>query len=94
MGNRCLAVFVIWGVAVSTIPAHAYHLTEEDTLASIATVFGAAVTTFLLVAAGTIQAVTAVVGGDSGPWIAAMLVGALAGLIAVAAVLRWWPKLD
>jgi hypothetical protein len=56
----------------------------------LATVACAAVTTFLLVGAVTIEAVTAAVGGDIGPGIVGVFAGVVAGLAAATAVsLRW-----
>lgn len=60
----------------------------------LATVAGAAVTTFLLAGATTIEAVTAAVGGDIGPGIVGVFVGVVAGLVAGWTVSWRWPRLD
>lgn len=64
--------------------------TEPVNYQKLATVAGAAVTTFLLVGAVTIEAVMAAVGGDIGPGIVGVFAGVVAGLAAATAVsLRW-----
>lgn len=60
----------------------------------LTTVIGAAVTTFLVVGAATIEAVTAAVGGDIGPGIVGVFVGAVAGLAAAVAVVWRWEAID
>jgi uncharacterized membrane protein len=62
-------------------------------LQKLATVVGAAVTTFLLVGVVTIEAVTAAVGGDIGPGIVGVFAGVVTGLAAVVAVSWRWPSL-
>ncbi|MFB6353894.1 MAG: permease [Halobacteriales archaeon] len=64
------------------------------TLRKLAAVVGAGVTTFLVIGAATIEALTATIGGDIGPGIVGVLVGAVAGLLAVAAVQWRWSALD
>lgn len=59
----------------------------------LATVAGAAVTTFLLVGAATIEAVTAATGADVGPGIVGVFAGLAAGLTAAAAVSWRWSTL-
>lgn len=63
-------------------------------LQKLVTVAGAAVTTFLVAGAATIEAVTAAVGGDIGPGIIGVFVGVVAGLLAAWAVAWRWSRLD
>ncbi len=58
-----------------------------------AAVAGAAVTTFLLVGAATIEAVTAATGADIGPGIIGVFAGIAAGLAAATLVSWRWPAL-
>jgi peptidoglycan/LPS O-acetylase OafA/YrhL len=63
-------------------------------LPKLATVTGAAVTTFLLLGAATIEVMTATVGGDIGAGIVGVFVGAVAGLLAGWVVAWRWGHLD
>lgn len=56
----------------------------------LATVVGAAVTTFLLVGAATIEAVTAATGADIGPGIVGVFAGVVAGVLAAWLVSWRW----
>lgn len=59
----------------------------------LVSIAGAGATTFLLVGATTIEAVMATIGGDIGPGIIGVVVGVLAGLVAVVAVALSWDRL-
>lgn len=59
----------------------------------LVTAAGAAVTTFLLVGAATIEALLATIGDDIGPGIVGVFVGVVAGLTVAAAVSWRWPML-
>lgn len=62
-------------------------------LQKFAAIAGAAVTTFLLVGAATIEAVTAATGADIGPGIIAVFAGVAAGLVAAMLVSWRWATL-
>lgn len=59
----------------------------------LGTVIGAAVTTFLVVGAATIEALTAAVGGEIGPGIVGVVAGAVAALVAAVVVVSRWDGL-
>jgi len=61
-------------------------------LQRLVTVAGVGVTTFLVVGAATIEAVTAAVGGEIGPGIVGVLVGFVTGLALLLAVRSRWDR--
>lgn len=63
------------------------------TVQKLVPVLGAAVTTFLLAGAATIEVLTATMGGDIGPGIVGVFAGLLAGVVVGVAVASRWPRL-